>query len=346
MMDVASTPKDAVLLLAYGGPEKIAQVREFMCELIGEEPSDELCTRIERRYLAIGGGSPLPELARTLAADLAEQLNLLNLDLIVDTAFRYTKPSIGDTVRRMYDAGVRRIIAVSLSPFESKTTTEAYRAELEEAAEGLEGLEVVGAPLISMLRQYVDAHVGGLATALHELPRESDPKVPVVFTAHSLPLADLEDPANDPYVSGVRNVAEAAANLLGLAQGSEFSDDPALPGISSYGSLSGERPWLIAYQSKGKRGGEWLGPDLGDVIDAIVASQYEGVAISPIGFALEHLETLYDLDIEAADRLLEADLLFARGGVPNNDPELVVGIAMMIASYIQGNSMAATADED
>jgi ferrochelatase len=143
----------------------------------------------------------------------------------------------------------------------------------------------------------------------------------VVMTAHSLPEADLV--ADDPYPGGLREVADAVAAIAGLAEGAEFADDERLPGVAAFGSLDAPVPWLLAYQSRGVRPGTWLGPDLVRVMEVAAEVGYDGVVVVPIGFAIDHMETLWDLDIDAAGRASDLGLSFVRTAVPNDDDSFV-----------------------
>jgi ferrochelatase len=100
--------------------------------------------------------------------------------------------------------------------------------------------------------------------------------------------------------------------------------------------VTGARRWLVAYQSKGARGGEWLGPDVDDVIDGVVAEGHHGVLVVPLGFATDHMETLYDLDVVARRRARDAGIAFARSAVPNADPRLAASIAEAVMETAAG----------
>jgi ferrochelatase len=107
-----------------------------------------------------------------------------------------------------------------------------------------------------------------------------------------------------------------------------------LPGFEGFGSEVPPRAWYLAYQSKGNRPGAWLGPDLDDLIDAAADSPVTGIIVCPIGFMTDHMETMYDLDIVAADRALQADLEFVRVSVPNQDPVFMKAVADMLAELV------------
>jgi ferrochelatase len=321
-------PRTGVLLVGFGGPDSIESVRPFMCELMGREPSDESVDEVCMRYLAIGGKSPLPEIADAIATALSERLaGESGRPVPVLVGMRYTEPFISDAVGMLLGAGVTRVVLLTLSPFESKVTHGAYREALATALGSHPKVELVEAPLIGTLDSFAEL---AAASAMSSLERLDPPTgALVVFTAHSLPLSDLTD--DDPYIAGLKSVVDRIAEYLGYDAGRDGEGEPLLPGISTYGSVGGAtQPWVMAYQSKGKRGGEWLGPDLDEVIDAAHASGAKSVVAVPIGFVTDHLETLYDLDIMAADRALQLDMEFVRGPVANDHEHLIAGLAEAI----------------
>ena len=322
--------KTAVLLTAFGAPGSMDQVQPFMCDLMGREPSDELVGRICKRYLAIGGGSPLPTVAAEIARMLEAALAEAGAPVPVVVGMRYSDPRIEDALAAMKEAGIERVVTLSLSPFESKVTHGAYREAIDKAVEVLGGMEVVEAPLISELPEYANFYAMSAATAISDMP-ESESAI-LVFSAHSLPESDLVE--DDPYVQGLRGVADEVVTTLGLSPG-EVIDVPLLAGRPVFGSFEPPRAWLLAYQSKGDRPGAWLGPDLDEVVDVAVQSQTPGLVVVPIGFMTDHLETLYDIDIEAAGKAYDADLAFARAECPNADEDLLTAVAKELVPIIR-----------
>ena len=324
--------RTAVMIVGFGGPDCLGSVRPFMCNLMGFEPSDELVQRVERRYLTIGGASPLPAIASELAQALEARLVRQGHEVPVVLGMRYWAPLIGDTLHGLYEHGFRRVVAVSLSPFESKVATGAYRQAYEEALEGLEGMEIVEAPPLHTLSGFGGLLVGGAAEALTEV-KEHKPAL-LVFTAHSLPLDDLDE--DDPYVPALRGLVDRLAAILQMGEGSELDGtDSRLPGIEAYGCLDEPQPWLFAYQSKGNRPCEWLGPDLDDVVDVAIEGDYQAVVVAPVGFATDHMETVYDLDVVVAGKVLDAEMEFARAAVPNADELLVESIADAVVPLLE-----------
>lgn len=321
-------PRTGVLITGFGGPDSVEAVRPFMCNLMGREPSDELVERVCRRYLAIGGRSPIHEAAGAIATRLRERLVELGTPMPVRVGMRYWRPFIGDALAALVEEGCDRVVTLSLSPFEAKVAHGAYREAIEAARERIGGIEIVEAPLVSELPAFVDFFAGSTAAGITSL--EPNDAAIVVFTAHSLPEADLVD--DDPYLAGVKRVADKVAEALGLEAGAEAASATMFPGIQAYGSAAPPRAWFLAFQSKGNRPGAWLGPDLDEIIDAAASSPVTGLVVVPIGFWTDHMETLYDLDIVAADRALSQELEFVRCPVPNDDEALIGAVAERIAA--------------
>lgn len=318
-----------VLVLGYGGPDSLEAVGPFMRNLTGREPSDELLQRVTRRYLTIGGSSPLLGIASSIAEKLNTYLVDKGNDVVVAVGMRYWHPFIPDAMQKLKDAGCEKIVTISLSPFESKVAVHKSRDVVDEVAEQL-GLESVEAPLVGTLPEFDEYLASAAAFALTEL--ESNEGALLAFTAHSLPLADVAD--NDPYVSGLRLTADAIAKRLGLEQGAEDAGGPLFERLRAFGSTDGPRAWLLVYQSKGARGGEWLGPDIDELVDACVDAGVPAICVCPIGFLTDHMETLYDLDVVAADKVLSAGMDFARAPVPNDDDGVVAAMAELVAGLL------------
>ncbi len=315
-----------VLLVGFGGPESIEAVRPFMCELTGREPSEEMLARVCARYERLGGGSPLIRIARELASRIESALMRAGEQVPVEVGMRYSEPTIRRGVDGLLARDVDAIAVVTLSPFETGVTHAAYREALQQALQGRPGVRVVEAPLLSRMPGFVEWHIRAIREALDDLPSGSA----LVMTAHSLPASEAERDVE--YVSGLREVADAIARACGLPPGTLGG---ILPGIDAYGNRGGERPWLVAYQSAGARGGAWLGPTLDDVIDALGRAGLPGCCVAPIGFATDHLETLYDLDVVARERALGLGVAYARSALPNADARFAEDIAQLVRASLR-----------
>lgn len=319
-----------VVLLGFGGPDSLDAVEPFMAALTGRTPSPELVERVRGNYRAIGGKSPLTDIANGIAEDLAEALGKRGGDVVVRVGMRYWNPYIADALRELSEAGCERVVAVSLSPFESEVASGAYRRAIGEALVALPGMEVAEAPLVSTLPAFGDFLAESTRGAMSGVP-DVDTAL-AVFTAHSLPEADLT--ADDPYVEGLRRIATLVGRRLGWAEGAENAGGQRLDGLTAFGTVRGPQPWLLAYQSKGARPGSWLGPTLDDLIGVAPGGGFSSLVVCPIGFMTDHMETLFDLDIVAAGQASEAGLGFVRAAVPNDDSAVVDGLAEAVAAII------------
>ena len=318
------------MLLGFGGPQTIEAVRPFMCNLMQREPSDALVESVCARYEAIGGGSPLPRIAGEIAAGLEARLSAGGEDVPVRVGMRYWDPFIGDSIAELTSLGCTRIVTVSLSPFESKVASGAYREAIETARQDAAGLEIVEAPLASTLGAYDAFFVGSTRAAIAQAA--DGERAVVAFTAHSLPESDLVE--NDPYVAGLQTTAAAIAEKLGFAPGHEGAGGDIAEGFSAMGSSGGPHPWYLVYQSKGAKPGAWLGPVLEELVDAVAVSGGRALVVCPVGFMTDHMETLWDLDCVAAGYAADKGVEFVRAAVPNDDATLLEAVARSVANLI------------
>lgn len=321
--------KVGILLLGFGGPDSLEAVGPFMCNLMGREPSDELVTRVCARYEAIGGSSPLAEIAGRIARALEERLAGAGHDVAVRIGMRYWDPFISDALTDLKDAGCERVIGVSLSPFESKVSSGAYREAVAEAIDAIGGMTYVEAPIAGEMPEFAEFLADSAKDALEHV---GDGRIVIAFTAHSLPTSDLVD--NDPYPAGLQRVADTIAGAMGLDAGREAAGETLFDSFASFGAESGPTPWFMAYQSKGARPGGWLEPDVDELIDQAAEAGFDAIVVCPIGFITDHMETLYDLDIVAAERAERAGIRFARAAVPNDAPNLVEALGRSISQLL------------
>jgi len=313
--------RSGVLLLGFGGPESVEDVRPFMRNLMGREPSDALVDSVIQRYESIGGGSPLPRIAAQIAAGLEERLEANGLSVPVRVGMRYWNPFIADSIAELVGLGCSRIVTVSLSPFESQVASGAYREAIEMACKAHDGVEVVEAPLVSRLEAFTTYFADSTRAALAQVGEDG---AVVAFTAHSLPISDIVE--DDPYLTGLQSTAMTVAEKIGLAAGAEGTGTHLAEGFSALGTDHGPHPWYLVYQSKGAKPGPWLGPELGALVDAVAASPGSALVVCPLGFMTDHMETLWDLDSVAADHAAREGVRFARATVPNDDAAVLDAI--------------------
>ena len=299
---------DAVLLIAFGGPTRPEEVRPFLANVLrGRAAPPERVEEVVRHYEAIGGRSPLNELTFRQARKLETALAAAGPALPVYVGMRNWDPYLADTLARMARDGVRRAVGVILAPHASEASRERYTEQVDaaRAALGAAAPDVrwVGPwhthPLF--ITAVADAVVGALVT----IPAARRPAAPLVFTAHSIPVAMAD---RSPYVEELTASARAVAERLGRAR------------------------WQVAYQSRsGSPADPWLEPDVNDTLRALHAGGASDAVVVPIGFVVDHVEVLYDLDVEARETARSLGLGFARAGTVNDHPVFIHMLAERVA---------------
>jgi ferrochelatase len=292
---------DAVLLMAYGSPDRLDQVPAYYTDIRrGSPPPPELLEELLGRYRAIGGGSPLSRIVEEQRVALERELAARGRAVAVYAGMRHIEPRIGAIVERMAAEGVRRFVAIALAPHASSNAA-GYRRAVDAALAGLGA----GAPVVTYIDDWHDQprFIEALATTTREaLDRFADPAaVRVMFTAHSLPARVLAE--GDPYPDQLAATAALVADRLGLST------------------------YEFAFQSAGRTGEPWLGPDILDEIRRLGAEGVRDLVIRPVGFVADHLEVLYDIDIEAQAVAREAGVRLERARSMNDDPTFIAGLA-------------------
>jgi ferrochelatase len=295
-----------VVLMAYGSPTDASDVLRYYTDIRrGRAPTDEQLADLTRRYDAIGGLSPL--LARTEAQRRAVQAALAQRAPGAHTVvlgLKHSDPTIEHAVEELAGQGVDHIVGLVLAPHYSGLSVGQYLSRLEDAA-GRYGLGATGIQSWATEPAYVDFLARDLAARLATMPDSTR----VVFTAHSLPARVVA--SGDPYPTELRATAELVAAALDLIE---------------------DRHWEIAWQSAGRTPEPWLTPDILAVIDRLGADpDVDGVLVCACGFVADHLEVLYDLDIEARRRAEAVDLRFDRTRCVNDDPTVMGALAARIA---------------
>jgi ferrochelatase len=293
------TRTDDVLLVGHGTLEDLDDLPAFLSNIRRGRPTPpELVAEVRRRYQAIGGKSPLLEISRMQAAALAEKLGRK-----VHLAMRLWHPYASDVVRELVAKGVRELSVVALAPYSAGIYAgDVARFLSEQRATGVAVPLLRGAPNWGLAPSLVRGFVEALTASLARLPPERRAAAHVLFTAHSLPVAVLRQ--GDPYETEVLATARAVASEAGLAN-----------------------PHRVAFQSQGMTQDPWLGPDLRSSFAAIAAAGARDLVVCPIGFLTDHIEILYDLDIEAAALARELGLSFTRTESLNASATLVTALA-------------------
>ena len=304
-----------VVLMAYGTPRTRDEILPYYTDIRrGRPPTDEQLADLVARYEAIA--PPGSDILSPLAARTEAQRDALQtaLDAIapgryhVALGLKHASPMIEDTVADFVAQGFRHLVGLVLAPHYSSYSIGQYIGRVRAAAEP-HGVDVVGVDSWATEPAYIDFLADDLRRRLADMPADTK----VLFTAHSLPQRIID--AGDPYPDELRATAEAVAARVGLAEWSQ---------------------WAIAWQSAGRTPEPWLGPDILQVIDDLAASESSaaarGVVVSACGFVADHLEVLYDLDIEAAHRAHEHGLAFDRTACVNDDPSVMAALAQRVVA--------------
>jgi len=287
-----------VLLMAYGGPENLSEVEPYLLDVRGGRPTKpELVEEIRGRYARIGGRSPLRELTEAQGAGLARALGSRFPTFV---GMRHWHPYIKETVDRIVGAGHRRLVGIVMAPHFSGMSIGAYEKKLLEAADGR--LETTLVRRWGQHPRFLDA-VAGRVRAARGRFGEPD-KVQVIFTAHSLPERILAN--GDPYPEELRSSAAAVASRVGL------------------------RAWHFAFQSAGATPEPWLGPDAGTVIEQLAGAGHNALLIVPIGFVCDHVEILYDVDVEYRDLARRLGVRLERTESLNADAALIATLEALV----------------
>jgi ferrochelatase len=277
--------------MAYGSPATEADVEAYYTHIRGgRPPTPEALEDLVARYRAIGG-SPLTEITRAQASDLAEITGTP-----VFAGMKHAPPFIADAVAQARKAGVQRLVGLPLAPHYSRMSLGGYESALRNAWDG----ELVFIPGFHDHPAFIAAVKGLVEKALADTPAER-----VFFTAHSLPARITAE--GDPYLS------QLLESCMLVAAGIEMP------------------PWEFAFQSASHTGEPWLGPDL---LDAVAGSGAVDVLVCPIGFVADHLEILYDLDVEAQAFAREKGIRLRRTESFNARPEFIRALAWVVADAL------------
>jgi ferrochelatase len=292
-----------LLCMSYGtarGPEDLEAYLTHIRR--GRTPSPELLHEMRERYDAIGGRSPLIEITEQQVRALEAALS--DLDVRAYHGMKHQTPYLEDVVAEMAADGIERAVGLVLAPHYSRFSVGQYVERVEKAAADH------GAPSFTFVESYAThpAFVAFVATrvraALEELPDSE-----VVFSAHSLPAKILE--AGDPYPRELADTADAVATAVGITD------------------------YRIAWQSAGRTGDEWLGPDIAEVIRSLAEEGTTAVVSCPVGFVSDHLEVLYDIDLEAQAAAKEAGVRLVRTRSANDDPQFIAALAAVVHDHLE-----------
>lgn len=298
-----SNTKTAVLLMAYGTPRSREEILPYYTDIRrGRPPTEEQLNDLTARYEAIGGLSPLAALTEAQRDALQTALNNIAPNTYhVALGLKHAAPMIEDAVQQLATEGFTKIVALVLAPHFSSFSIGQYIDRATTAATP-HGISVVGITSWATEEAFIEFLASDMSAKLASMPANTH----VLFTAHSLPQRIID--AGDPYPAELRSTAVAVAAKVGLTENTQ---------------------WSIAWQSAGRTPEPWIGPDILDVIDQLATQSHPaaGVLVSACGFVADHLEVLFDLDIEASHRAEQHGLAFARTECVNDNGAIMNALA-------------------
>ncbi|WP_206922042.1 ferrochelatase [Alicyclobacillus suci] len=286
-----------VLVMAYGTPHNLEEVLPYYTHIRhGRAPSDEQLADLIRRYEAIGGVSPLTEITQAQVRGLEQLLRTDGgRDVSLYQGMKHIAPLIEDAVKQMYQDGIREAVGIVLAPHYSHMSVGAYEKTALETAKKLGGPTFRFVHHWHMEPTFLDVLSARVSEALQLCANPKD--AVVVFSAHSLPERILQ--TDDPYVRQLHESGEEVARRLQL------------------------KHYQFAWQSAGQTGEPWLGPDILDVLRNLKEQGVKEVVSCSQGFVADHLEVLYDIDIEAQQVAKELGIHLVRTRQMNDDPEFL-----------------------
>ncbi|WDL99586.1 ferrochelatase [Alicyclobacillus sp. ALC3] len=283
--------------MAYGTPRQVDEVEAYYTHIRhGHPPTKELLDDLLRRYQAIGGLSPLNAITEAEARGLETALNADGgRPVRVYLGMKHTHPFIGDIVQQMAQDGIAEAVTLVLAPHYSTRSVAEYQRAASDAAREAGNLALYHVDFWYDNVKFLQLIANRVRSRLTDFGNAED--VMVVFSAHSLPEKILA--AGDPYQDQLHATGDAVAKALNLKQ------------------------YMFAWQSAGRTADKWLGPDILDVLRDLAANGRKNVLLCPVGFVSDHLEVLYDVDIEAQALAHELGIKLARTENLNADPAFI-----------------------
>jgi ferrochelatase len=312
-------PFDAVLVIAFGGPQAQADVRPFLGNVLrGRRVSPERIEEVAHHYELFDGVSPLTALTTRQADSLRARLCERGLPIPVYVGMRNWHPYLNDTLAEMSRAGVRRAVGFIAAAQRSYSSCTQYRENVEDARgrlreAGAGDVEITYVGDWHTHPGFIEANAGNIREALARLPEDRRGRARIVFTAHSIPVPMAE---RFPYQ---RQLHESAKAIVERVRPATNSAD-----------------WALVYQSRsGRPEDPWLGPDVCEYLRREAAEGLSAAVLCPVGFLCDHIEVLYDLDVEAAAVCREIGLPMTRARAVNDHPRFVDAMADAVLQTVE-----------
>ncbi len=296
---------DAILMIGYGAPEKIEDIRPFLQNVAKGRPIPPDRLEEVAHHYEMFGGSPLNEYTYKQANGLQIKLSENGNEIPVYVGMRNWHPFIPDTIKQMYDNGARKVIGMIMAAHQSDASWERYQRDVQNALKELEiEIEFEYTPPLFDHPLFIEDSADRVQDCFNQIPDEEYAQTMILFTAHSIPvpMADAS-----PYVKQLQTTAKLIAERLNFDN------------------------WRLVFQSRsGRPTDPWLEPDVCDVIEEIARNGVKNVIAQPIGFLCDHIEVLFDIGVEAQETADEYGVKLYRANTVNDDPKFVEAMANVV----------------
>ncbi|MBC1433456.1 ferrochelatase [Listeria welshimeri] len=293
--------KVGLLVMAYGTPYKDEDIERYYTDIRhGHTPSEEMIADLRGRYHAIGGLSPLAKITEAQAYGLEEVLNKSQEEVEFKTyiGLKHIEPFIEDAVEAMHKDGIKEAISIVLAPHYSSFSVEAYNKRAKDTADKLGGIEIKAINEWYKQPKFINMWAERINEIAKQIPADELMDTVLIVSAHSLPEKIKQH--NDPYPDQLQETADLIFEKVVVPH------------------------YALGWQSEGKTGEPWLGPDVQDLTRALYGKEkYKHFIYTPVGFVAEHLEVLYDNDYECKVVTDEVGAAYHRPPMPNADPEFL-----------------------
>ncbi|HEY2420621.1 MAG TPA: ferrochelatase [Neobacillus sp.] len=304
--------KMGLLVMAYGTPYKIDDLEGYYTHIRhGRKPTKEMIDDLRNRYEAIGGISPLAKITLEQAEKLEAQLNQVQdqVEFKMYLGLKHYTPFIEDAVKQMHDDGIEEAVSIVLAPHFSTFSVKSYNGRAVDEAEKLGGPNISSIESWYQEPKFINYWANQVKGIYEQMPNAEKEESMLIVSAHSLPEKILQ--FNDPYPSQLQETADLIAEQAGI------------------------KNYCIGWQSAGKTPEPWLGPDVQDLTKELFSQhKYKAFVYAPVGFVCDHLEVLYDNDIECRRVTDDVGASYYRPAMPNAQDEFIDCLATVILKNV------------
>lgn len=297
-----------LLVMAYGTPYTLDDLEGYYTHIRhGRKPSPDMIEDLRNRYEAIGGISPLAKITLDQAEKLEEHLNKIQdeIEFKIYLGLKHIQPFIEDAVKQMHDDGIKEAVSIVLAPHFSTFSVKSYNGRAVEEAEKLGGLKITSIESWYQEPKFIDYWSDKVKQTFEQMPQEEKEHAVLIVSAHSLPEKILQ--FGDPYPQQLKETADLIASQAGI------------------------KNYTVGWQSAGNTPEPWIGPDVQDLTRELFQQHhYKAFVFAPVGFVCDHLEVLYDNDIECKVVTDELGVSYYRPEMPNAKEEFIDCLSTVI----------------